>query len=60
RFTARLFNVTFDEGHCISQWGGDDFRPEFKETGLLHWLFASPNALSQATLPPLIREDIRD
>ena len=28
KFTSRLFNVTFDEGHCISQWGGDDFHPE--------------------------------
>jgi len=20
KFTSKLFNVTFDEGHCISQW----------------------------------------
>ena len=24
KFTSKLFNLTFDEGHCISQWGGDD------------------------------------
>jgi superfamily II DNA helicase RecQ len=37
KFTSKLFNVMFDEGHCISQWGSDDFRPEYKKIKLLQW-----------------------
>ena len=61
KFTSRLFNVTFDEGHCISQWGSDDFCPEYKMTCLLHWLLPSHVRfhVASATMPPLILEDIR-
>jgi superfamily II DNA helicase RecQ len=34
RFTSRLFNVSFNEGHCISQWE-KQFRPEYAELGRL-------------------------
>ncbi|OBZ77631.1 ATP-dependent DNA helicase RecQ [Grifola frondosa] len=62
KFTSRLFQVTFDEGHCISQWGGDDFRPEYKQTKLLHWLLP-PHVnihVASATQPPLIRKDVHE
>jgi superfamily II DNA helicase RecQ len=61
KFTSKLFNVTFDEGHCISQWGGDDFRPEYKKMKLLQWLLP-PHVryhIASATMPPLVLEDIR-
>ncbi|KAG1718682.1 hypothetical protein EDB19DRAFT_1649807, partial [Suillus lakei] len=35
-FTDNLFNITFDEGHCISEWG-KDFRPLYSELGNLRW-----------------------
>jgi superfamily II DNA helicase RecQ len=34
RFTSRLFNVSFNEGHCISQWE-KQFHPEYAELGRL-------------------------
>jgi superfamily II DNA helicase RecQ len=53
--------VTFDEGHCISQWGGDDFRPEYKKMKLLQWLLPLHVRyhIASATMPPLVLEDIR-
>lgn len=62
KFTSHLFNVTFDECHCISQWGGDDFRPEYRQVGLLKWLLPSHVRyhVASATMPQLILEDVRD
>lgn len=61
KFTSRLFNITFDEGHCISQWGGDDFRPEYKKTQMLRWLLPDHVRfhIASATMPPLILDDVR-
>ncbi|THU81486.1 P-loop containing nucleoside triphosphate hydrolase protein, partial [Dendrothele bispora CBS 962.96] len=36
-FTSAIINITFDEAHCIILWGGQDFRPEYKQTHKLRW-----------------------
>ena len=46
-FPSKLFNITFDEGYCISQWG-DDFRPEYGQLGLLRWLLPSMSSFGGA------------
>ncbi|KAG0691991.1 P-loop containing nucleoside triphosphate hydrolase protein, partial [Suillus ampliporus] len=58
-FTAHLFNITIDEGHCISQWG-KDFHPEYGPLGRLRWLLPShvPFHVVSATLPAHILKDI--
>ncbi|KAG2741977.1 P-loop containing nucleoside triphosphate hydrolase protein [Suillus brevipes Sb2] len=59
RFTSALFNVTFDEGHCISEWG-KDFRPLYSELGNLRWFL--PDHVSfhtaSATMPPHVLHDV--
>ena len=61
KFTSRLFNITVDEGHCISQWGGDDFRPQYKKMGILRWLLPDHIRfhITSAMMPPLILDDIQ-
>ncbi|KAG1840196.1 hypothetical protein DFJ58DRAFT_667273, partial [Suillus subalutaceus] len=60
RFTNVLFNVTFDEGHCISEWG-KDFQPLYSELGNLRWFL--PDHVSfhtvSATMPPHILHDVQ-
>lgn len=58
-FTAHLFNITVDEGHCISQWG-KDFHPEYSQLGRLRWLLPShvPFHVVSATLPSHILKDV--
>ncbi|KAF5381621.1 hypothetical protein D9615_005404 [Tricholomella constricta] len=60
KFTARLFNITFDEAHCISEWG-NDFRPEYAQLGQLRWLVPAhvPFHIVSATLPELILKDVQ-
>jgi superfamily II DNA helicase RecQ len=31
QFRTRLTAVIVDEAHCIDEWGGDDFRPEYRQ-----------------------------
>src|ERR1700683_1518933 len=53
--------MTFNEGHCISIWGGDDFCPEYQKTKLLHWLLPhTPFHIASATQPPLIHDNIQN
>lgn len=58
-FTAHLFNITIDEGHCISQWG-KDFHPEYSQLGKLRWLLPPhvPLHVVSATLPAHILKDV--
>lgn len=58
-FASRLVRVIFDEGHCVSQWGGS-FRPEY---GNLYRLwFQLPKSIqfyvASATLPKVILDDV--
>ncbi|RDB20010.1 ATP-dependent DNA helicase RecQ [Hypsizygus marmoreus] len=60
KFISRLFNITFDEAHCISQWGGD-FRPEYGQLGQLRWLIPRdiPFHVVSATLPHHVLNDVK-
>ncbi|KAH6891606.1 P-loop containing nucleoside triphosphate hydrolase protein [Coprinopsis sp. MPI-PUGE-AT-0042] len=51
KFTPRILNFIFDEGHCISQWG--KFRKDYREVRLLRFLMPSsiPFYVATATLP---------
>ncbi|KIJ09295.1 hypothetical protein PAXINDRAFT_17613 [Paxillus involutus ATCC 200175] len=59
RFIARIFNITIDEGHCISEWG-KEFRPEYSQLGRLRWILPPhiPFHIASATMPPRILKDV--
>lgn len=56
-----LICVIADEGHCISEWGTDDFRPEYGNIATLLGRLPSgvPILVASATLPPEIVADIK-
>ncbi|KAG2124813.1 P-loop containing nucleoside triphosphate hydrolase protein [Suillus clintonianus] len=58
-FTEKIFNIMFDEGHCISEWGAD-FRPLYSQLGNIRWYL--PDHVSvhvvSATMPPHILADV--
>jgi superfamily II DNA helicase RecQ len=60
KFTGKLFNITIDEGHCVSEWG-DGFRPLYNELGILRWLLPSHVTfhVASATMPPHILSDVQ-
>ncbi|KIK77846.1 hypothetical protein PAXRUDRAFT_165593, partial [Paxillus rubicundulus Ve08.2h10] len=61
KFTDRLFNITVDEGHCVSEWG-DGFQSDYGELGKLRWLLPSHITfhVASATMPPHILQDVQN
>ncbi|TFK62853.1 P-loop containing nucleoside triphosphate hydrolase protein [Pluteus cervinus] len=58
KFMSRIFNITFDEAHCISQWG-DSFRAEYANLGFLRFKLRHIKFhLASATLPKLVLDDV--
>ena len=58
KFTSRILNFIFDEGHCFSQWG--KFRKEYLHVGSLRYLIsdAIPIYVASATLPASVLLDV--
>ena len=56
----RILYFTFDEGHCISQWG--NFRKEYLLMGDLRYLISEdiPFYVASATFPPPVLLDVID
>lgn len=59
-FLSKVFNIVFDEGHCISQWGST-FRPEYKLVGILRFIAPRiPFYITSATIPRSMLLDIKE
>ncbi|GLB35135.1 putative helicase superfamily c-terminal domain [Lyophyllum shimeji] len=59
-FMSKIFNITFDEGHCICQWGST-FRPEYKQVGSLRFLAPGiPFYVTSATIPPSMMSTLKE
>jgi len=56
----KVFNVIFDKGHCISQWGST-FHREYKLVGML-WFIAPgiPFYITLATISRAMIQDIKE
>ncbi|KAJ7143113.1 hypothetical protein C8R43DRAFT_1130902 [Mycena crocata] len=59
-FSENIICLNIDEGHCISEWGNDDFQPEYSK---LHILLARmpsglPVVVASATMPRDVILDI--
>ena len=59
-FTDRVISVIWDEGHCVSTWGG--FRIEYKDAERLRYIIPRhiPFYVTSATLPLRVLRDIED
>ena len=57
---SKVFNIVFDEGHCISQWGST-FCPEYKLVGVLRFIAPGiPFYITSATIPHAMLQDIKE
>ncbi|THV04156.1 P-loop containing nucleoside triphosphate hydrolase protein [Dendrothele bispora CBS 962.96] len=61
-FQESCIVLVVDEAHNISEWGTDDFRPDFARIQALLGRLPSnlPTLVASATVPPEIIEDIKD
>ncbi|KAJ7440267.1 P-loop containing nucleoside triphosphate hydrolase protein [Mycena latifolia] len=61
-FADNIICLDIDEGHCISEWGNDDFRPEFSNLRNLLARLPSgvPVVVGSATMPWDVMLDILD
>ncbi|KAJ7677229.1 P-loop containing nucleoside triphosphate hydrolase protein [Mycena rosella] len=59
-FADNIICLDIDEGHCISEWGNDDFRPEFSNLRVLLARLPSglPVVIGSATMPHDVMLDI--
>ncbi|KAJ7127539.1 P-loop containing nucleoside triphosphate hydrolase protein [Mycena crocata] len=59
-FTENIICQVIDEGHCISEWGNDDFRPDFSKLAILLGRLPSglPIIIGSATMPRDVYRDI--
>ncbi|KAJ6520963.1 hypothetical protein DFH09DRAFT_804406, partial [Mycena vulgaris] len=60
-FSENIICQVIDEGHCISEWGNDDFRPEFSNLHILLGRLPSglPIIIGSATMPRDVILDIQ-
>ncbi|KAJ7431008.1 P-loop containing nucleoside triphosphate hydrolase protein [Mycena galericulata] len=60
-FSDNIISQVIDEGHCISEWGNDDFRPEFSKLDILLGRLPSglPVVVGSATMPRDVILDIQ-
>ncbi|KAJ6583088.1 hypothetical protein DFH09DRAFT_1437873 [Mycena vulgaris] len=60
-FSENTICQLIDEGHCISEWGKDDFRPEFSNLHILLGRLPSglPIIIGSATMPHDVILDIQ-
>ncbi|THU87111.1 P-loop containing nucleoside triphosphate hydrolase protein [Dendrothele bispora CBS 962.96] len=61
-FQDSIISVVVDEGHNVSEWGTDDFRPAFAKIQALPGRLPSelPTLVVSATIPPEVIADIQD
>jgi len=58
-FMSKVFNIVFDEGHCITQWGSS-FHLEYKLVGVLRFIAPGiPFYITLATIPHAMLLDIK-
>ncbi|KAJ6592736.1 P-loop containing nucleoside triphosphate hydrolase protein [Mycena capillaripes] len=59
-FSENIIAQVVDEGHCITEWGNDDFRPEFSKLHILLGRLPSglPIVVGSATMPRDVIDDI--
>ncbi|KXN89068.1 ATP-dependent DNA helicase RecQ, partial [Leucoagaricus sp. SymC.cos] len=60
-FMANLFNVSIDEGYCVSQWGAE-FCPEYTELGRLQFILPKHVCfhIVSATMPKWVLSNVKN